>query len=71
MVRTAEWKYVHDPMGDKDELYDLVSDPWELTNVAELPEHRVVISEMRLHLADWMAETEDAVPVPLPSPGLQ
>ena len=23
MVRTQEWKYVHDPMGDKDELYHL------------------------------------------------
>ncbi len=31
MVRTPEWKYVHDPMGDMDELYDLVNDPWELT----------------------------------------
>ena len=34
MVRTAGWKYVHDPMGDLDELYDLAADPWELTNVA-------------------------------------
>ena len=23
MVRTRHWKYVHDPMGDSDELYDL------------------------------------------------
>ena len=69
MVRTTEWKYVHDPMGDKDELYDLVNDPWELANVADLPEHGAVISEMRLHLADWLAETEDATSVPLPEPG--
>ena len=60
MVRTAEWKYVHDPMGDKDELYDLVNDPWELTNVVDDPAHLSIVTEMQLHLADWMIETEDA-----------
>lgn len=66
MVRTREWKYVHDPMGDLDELYDLVNDPWELTNVAADPAHRDIISDMRRRLADWMIRTEDAKPVPLP-----
>ncbi len=66
MVRTREWKYVHDPMGDLDELYDMVNDPWELTNVAGDPQHRDVISEMQVRLADWMIRTEDAKPVPLP-----
>lgn len=66
MVRTREWKHVHDPMGDLDELYDMINDPWELTNVAVDPQHRDVISEMQLRLADWMIRTEDAQPVPLP-----
>lgn len=66
MVRTRKWKYVHDPMGDLDELYDLIHDPWELTNVAGDPQHRDVISEMQGRLADWMIQTEDAKPVPLP-----
>lgn len=66
MARTREWKYVHDPMGDLDELYDMKSDPWELTNVAHLPEHAGVISTMRGHLADWSIRTEDARPVPMP-----
>jgi arylsulfatase A-like enzyme len=66
MVRTREWKYVHDPMGDKDELYDLVNDPWELTNVADEPSNREVVHEMQLRLADWSVQTEDAKPVPLP-----
>jgi arylsulfatase len=80
MVRTERWKYVHDPMaagangtsgsdggpGDVDELYDLQNDPWELHNVAHLPEHAGVISELRLKLADWMIRTEDFSPVPLP-----
>ena len=66
MVRTQQWKYVHDPMGDLDELYDLVNDPWELTNVAADPAHAPVLAELRLHLADWSIRTEDNPPVPLP-----
>lgn len=80
MVRTREWKYVTDPMakgatltsgsdggpGDVDELYDLKKDPWELKNVAHLPENAGVISEMRSLLAGWMIDTEDPVPVEVP-----
>jgi arylsulfatase A-like enzyme len=66
MVRTRHWKYVHDPMGDLDELYDLVNDPWELHNLAAEPAHRDVLAELRLQLADWSIQTEDARPVPLP-----
>lgn len=66
MVRTREWKYVHDPMGDLDELYDLKSDPWELENVAGEAANRDVVSEMRRRLADWSIVTEDACPVTLP-----
>jgi arylsulfatase A-like enzyme len=66
MVRTARWKYVHDPMGDKDELYDLENDPWELHNVAEEPANAELLAQMRLRLADWSIQTEDARPVPLP-----
>ncbi len=66
MVRTTAWKYVHDPMGDQDELYDLVNDPWELTNIVKDSQHAAVLAEMRLHLADWAIATEDGNPVPLP-----
>ena len=66
MVRTREWKYVHDAMGDEDELYDLVNDPWELVNVVGDPGHRDVIADMQRRLADWSITTEDARPVPLP-----
>lgn len=66
MVRTQQWKYVRDPMGDRDELYDLHADPWELYNVVDREEHAGVLAEMRLRLADWSMETEDSPPVPLP-----
>lgn len=67
MVRTHRWKYVHDPMGDLDELYDLQEDPWELRNVAADPAHGAVIAEMKGRLPDWSIETEDARFVPLPA----
>ena len=68
MVRTQSWKYVHDPLGDQDELYDLVNDPWELVNVVNEPQHAQVLAELRLRLADWAIATEDGQPVPLPEP---
>ena len=79
MVRTRRWKYITDPdegpvtweagtsgARKSDELYDLVADPWELRNVAREPANAGVISEMRALLGDWMMQTEDADPVPLP-----
>ena len=66
MVRTREFKYVHDPMGDRDELYDMVHDPWELTNVIDDPAYGDVLSDLRVRLLDWSIETEDGSPVPLP-----
>jgi len=66
MVRTREWKYVHDAMGDRDELYDMVNDPWELVNVAADPAHRDIVADLQRRLADWSISTEDARPVPLP-----
>ncbi|MCZ6634521.1 MAG: sulfatase-like hydrolase/transferase [bacterium] len=66
MVRTRDWKYVHDAMGDQDELYDLVNDPWESTNVVGDPDHQGTLADLRLRLADWSILDEDARPVPLP-----
>jgi arylsulfatase len=66
MVRTRDWKYVHDSMGDLDELYDLTKDPWELTNIAADPAHSEKIAEMQLLLANWSIETEDSPAIPLP-----
>ncbi len=66
MVRTADWKYVTDPLGDLDELYDLKADPFELTNLAARPEHAERVAQMQRLLLDWALRTEDHRPVPLP-----
>ena len=47
MVRTKNWKFVHDPMGDKDELYDLANDPWEHYNLAEKENYSNKVLEMK------------------------
>ncbi len=41
------------------ELYDLQEDPWELNNIAELPEHADRISTMREALEAWMQQQGD------------
>ncbi len=66
MVRTREWKYVHDAMGDTDELYDLVNDPWELHNVVDDTGNAKILVTMQRLLMDWSIVTEDSPPVPLP-----
>lgn len=59
MIRTREWKYIHDPMGDKDELYNLIADPWELSNVINDSANKSIVDELRLQLLDWSISTED------------
>ena len=66
MVRTRNWKYVFDCMGDKDELYDLKNDTWEHFNLSSKKEYKDKIFEMKSMLLNWMIETEDPDPVPLP-----
>jgi arylsulfatase A-like enzyme len=70
MVRTTRWKYVHDPLAaseERDELYDLESDPSELTNVAANPSNATVIADMQDRLTTWRSDTGDGPVVPLPT----
>jgi len=53
--RTVE-AYIHRP---REELYDLESDPQEVVNVADHPEHAKVLAEMREKLAAWQKKTND------------
>ena len=43
-VRTTRWMYWTSESGD--ELYDLVADPDELTNLADDPEHQTIVEEL-------------------------
>ena len=66
MVRTIEWKYIYDPMGDLDELYDLKNDPWEMENLSENLNYSDIKNQMKSYLLNWAISREDTEPVPLP-----
>ena len=57
MIRNAEWKLVHDPMGDLDELYCLESDPYEHCNLAHDGRHAAVKRELMAELYRWRGWT--------------
>ncbi|MEO1529617.1 MAG: sulfatase-like hydrolase/transferase [Planctomycetota bacterium] len=42
-----------------EELFDLQSDPWEVTNLADRPEYQERVEVMRAAVADWMIQTRD------------
>jgi len=42
-----------------EELYDLETDPYEMKNLAEIPEFRVTINRLSKSLDDWMKQTND------------
>ena len=44
---------------DRDELYDLESDPDELVNLIDSPEHREIRDRLHDRILEWMCETRD------------
>ncbi len=65
-VSDGRWKliryYVSEETGrgtDCIQLFDLEQDPWETTNLAELPEHSERIQALAIELKRWQTETDD------------
>ncbi len=65
-VSDGRWKliryYVSKETGkgtDCIQLFDLEQDPWETTNLAELPEHSERIQTLATELKRWQTETDD------------
>lgn len=58
MLRTDRWKYVWN-LTDVDELYDLESDPFELTNRAQDAEYTETLTSLRGRLYDRLTEVGD------------
>ena len=56
-IRTLEWKYVELNTTGEKELYDLVNDPYELQNLANLPEYASVQSSLAAELAALRSST--------------
>jgi len=65
MAREGEWKYTYHTVIDKDhpaqhELYNMVSDPREFTNLANRPEYRARVEAMHKRIAKEVGRDPDA-----------
>ena len=58
MVRSRRWKFIYYPEGFA-ELYDLESDPQEMTNLAEDAEYREQIYDMKDRLLHWLTTADE------------
>lgn len=63
MVRSGRWKVIANADGDV-ELYDLDSDPWELTDLSGRTEFAQDLAHMLTLLAAWQTRIADGLPVP-------
>ncbi len=59
-IRTATHKYVHRADGGPDELYDLQTDPDEMTNLIEKPGQRQLVLNLRKRLFEWFDRYAEA-----------
>ncbi len=55
------------PSRAPEELYDLVADPFELTNLAGNPDHRQTLQALRTRLSDWESWSADRGRLPEPA----
>ena len=56
MIKDGNWKYIQNRF-DIDELYNLKTDPGEMRNVTNLPEHQNRIAQIRQQIADMVSHT--------------
>ena len=63
-VRGEGWKYIRFGRPFDEEMYDLETDPYEMRNLAGLPEHSERLARMRRLLVDLVRQT-GADPIPL------
>lgn len=58
-VRSDQFKYIrYYGIWDTNELYDLVNDPNETTNLINRPEYAAVVKQMATELYDWLEQTK-------------
>jgi len=60
LVVTDRYKYVWND-NDKDELYDLKADPYEMTNLIDDGKYQAVLEDMKKRLQKWRDSTSDVV----------
>ncbi|MEM7343619.1 MAG: sulfatase-like hydrolase/transferase [Chloroflexota bacterium] len=63
VIVTERYKYIT-TQGDLDELYDLQTDPYELTNLATSLNHIEVLEDMKVRLSRWQEDSRDSITAP-------
>lgn len=54
MIRKKGWKYCFHT-NDKDELYNLIEDPYEMNNLIDDPQHRTELWDLKDQLIEWLS----------------
>ncbi len=67
-VRDDRWKLIRYPLIDKVQLFDLVADPHEMHNLAEMPEHAAQVATMTRLLEKEMNSYGDHAPLTIRNP---
>ena len=69
-VRDDRWKLIRFPLIDRTQLFDLRADPYEITNLADQPEHTAKVAELTALLEQEMRASGDtgALQVTNPKP---
>ena len=67
-IRDDRWKLIRYPLVDRTQLFDLSTDPHELTNLADKPEHAAKLAELTALLAKEMATHADTHPLTVTNP---
>lgn len=63
LVGADGWKLNLSPV-DRCELYDLNTDPCEMTNLFDRPEHKERVRSMAARIREWQKRTGDTAPLP-------
>ena len=67
-LRDNQWKLIRYPQVDRTQLFDLKSDPHELKDLADRPEHAARVATMTAALGAEMKRLGDVVPLSVPNP---
>ena len=70
-VRTDEWKLIRYNAGGREntQLFNIESDPWEITNLVGETRHAARLKEMKALLKDWMKKVDDPLDLDKPNWG--
>ncbi len=64
----GRWKLIRYPQVDRTQLFDLQADPFEVTNLADKPEHATKVAELTTALEKEMQQSGDSAALKIANP---